>query len=116
MRFKRQTSDFFDPPELGTGSFSVREDPIKMIDRQLEEALNGGLTLADNLRGASLEVTTTTGVQKVNHGLGFVPSGFIVIFRSGEVSTWGVKEADWTTEELFLQSSVPNLKVRLFVM
>ena len=83
---------------------------------QLEKILNEGLELVDNFRGALLEATLDEGENEVQHGLGFRPVGFMLLLTSEDGRVRATREVDWTTERLFLVSSVKNQKVRLFVL
>lgn len=94
----------------------MRFDPNGDIPFQLEKLLNSGIGFADNLEGGFVEIETTGEEQEVQHGLGFTPSGFIIILRTDEVELWGTRLQDWDQERLFLQSSATNVTVRLFVM
>ncbi len=56
---------------------------------QLAQLLNEGLELGDNFRGATLEVDLAVGDNEILHGLGFVPTGYIVLFPGTTVSAGG---------------------------
>ncbi len=113
---------------------------------QLAQLLNQGLELGDNFRGATLEEDLVVGENTIQHGLGFIPTGFLVLYvgtrTTSEGSTAlelfrrdddfievqdatgtkiggdfvGVRIDEWTTEILFLNASVESLGVRLFVL
>ena len=86
------------------------------VEHQLDLMLNNGLTFVDNVDGGMFEITTTGDVQELTHNLGYVPSGFIVLFISGEAMVWGENLESWTTSRLFLNANAANLRVRLFVV
>jgi hypothetical protein len=86
-------------------------------DYQLDLILNGGIDFADNIRGGLFEITIdSTSEQTLVHDLGFVPSGFIVILTTSEITLWASRLEDWTQDRLFFQSSATSQTVRLFVM
>jgi hypothetical protein len=94
----------------------MKFEPGRDTDFQLENMLNEGLTLADNLDGAVLQITTTGSQQSVTHALGRTPIGFLVLFKDAESDIWGELLSSWTSEILYLNASVANVAVRLFVM
>lgn len=89
---------------------------LENVNFQLLKILNEGLELGDNFRGGLIEATLSVGENTVRHGLGFRPIGYLVLYKdiSGEI--FGSRVGEWTTEVLFLQSSVGSQKVRLFVL
>ena len=86
------------------------------VNFQLDKILNEGLELNENFRGALIEVALVFGETTVQHGLGFIPIGYLVIFSEAAVTISGSRVADWTTEKMFLNSSAASPVVRLFVM
>ena len=94
----------------------TRFNPSGDIGAQLDLLLNEGLELNDNFRGALLEVTLDAGENTVQHGLGFIPTGFIVISKDKEGDIFSSRVNEWTEEALFLQSSVESQAVRLCVV
>lgn len=86
------------------------------IEFQLDQLLNEGLELGDNLRGGLVEVSLVIGDNEIHHGQGFTPQGYIVIYSEAEELPYGTRVEEWTSELLFLRSSVTNLRVRLFVL
>lgn len=82
---------------------------------QLGQILNGGIEFADNMRGAFVEFETSEGENIIDHNLGYRPVGFIIIYRNGQVELWD-SGTQWTQQTMYLQSSAPNVTVRLFVM
>ena len=116
------------------------------LNFQLAQLLNEGLELGDNFRGATLEEDLVVGDNTIQHGLGFVPTGYIVLFPGttinaegvvisaidvvkddndfllfipgsfGAQAFSGVRIGEWTTEVLFLNASVKSVGVRLFVL
>lgn len=93
-----------------------RSEQAEDIDFQLNQLLNEGLELSDNLRGGLLEVTLSIGENSITHSLGFKPIGFILLYKDLEGDIFGSRIDEWTNEVLFLKSSVSNQKVRLFVV
>ena len=83
---------------------------------QLDKILNKGIVVEDNLDWAILEIALTSGENTIQHGLGRVPYGYIVIYKEDNTDINGSSLSSWTTEQLFLTSSAANPKVRLFVL
>jgi hypothetical protein len=85
---------------------------------QLDRILNHGIQFEDNVRGGYVEITLTGEEQQVEHNLGYVPSGYLVILKSAEFDIWTTADqlVKWTSTVLSLQSSVTNETARLFVM
>lgn len=83
---------------------------------QLDKILNQGLVVEDNFNWAILEVVLASGENTIQHGLGRVPNGYIVIFTEDAVTITGSSLSSWTTEQLLLTSSAASPKVRLFVL
>lgn len=94
----------------------MRYDPEGDLEFQLDTILNGGIEFGDNVRGGFLEIETTGEEQEVQHGLGYTPIGFLVIFKDAECVVWGKQLSNWNNESLFLQSNATNVTVRLFVL
>lgn len=86
------------------------------IPFQLDELLNEGLTFTDNHEAAFLETDLDEGENEIRHGLGFIPLGYLVIYKEKEGNVYGARKDEWSEEILFLRSSVPNQTVRLFVL
>ena len=89
---------------------------IRDITFQLDRLLNEGLELQDNFRGGLFEVTLNAGENTLQHNLGFIPMGYIVLYKSLTGDIFGARVEQWTKTELFLESSVSNQRVRLFVV
>ncbi len=94
----------------------TRFNPDGDITFQLDNLLNEGLELNDNFRGALLELDIKEGFNTIQHGLGFIPTGYIVIYKDVEGDIFGTRVGEWTEEVLFLRSSVRNRVVRLCVL
>lgn len=94
----------------------MRYNPELELEFQLTQILNDGIEFGDNIRGAFLEIKTTGAEQKIIHGLGYVPIGFIVVLREGQVDLWTDSLLSWTKDVLFLTSDVASVTVRLFVL
>ena len=85
-------------------------------EHQLDKILNEGIEFGDNMKGALLEHTFSEGENEIQHGLGYVPFGVIVLLKSGPGEIFGTRDTEWTSEIMFLKCDVKNLKARLFVM
>lgn len=94
----------------------MRFDPSGDTEYQLSQILNGRIEFGEHIQGGFVEVTLSSGENEVAHGLGFIPSGYILLSKEGAGDIWSVKLSEWSNEVLWLASSVGNLKVRLFVM
>ena len=86
------------------------------LEFQLDKILNRGLVVEDNFNWAILEVVLVSGENTIQHGLGRVPNGYIVIYTDSAVTITGSSLSSWTIEQLFLTSSAASPKVRLFVL
>lgn len=86
------------------------------VEFQLDQLLNEGLELGDNVRGGILEIDLVVGENEVQHGLGFVPQGYIVLYSEESDLPYGSRVDEWNSERLFLRSNVTNQRVRLFVL
>ena len=98
---------------------SLFVDELSHVGHVLSEVakvLNGEISFNENIKGAMIEATLIEEETTIYHGLGFVPTGFIVLNKNGPGDVWGVRVSQWTNETLFLGSSVENLHVRLFVL
>ena len=67
------------------------------LDFQLNLLLNRGITLTDNVNGGLLSIVTNGSEQKVIHGIGRVPVGFIIL---------STDDPDYATE---LANRIPTL-------
>jgi hypothetical protein len=94
----------------------MRYFPEGDLDYQLNQLLNGGLTLYDNMRGVIVDVDLEFGVNEIQHGLGHTPIGYLVLVKQNEGDIYGTETTTWTSEILFLVSSAQSQKARLFVM
>lgn len=86
------------------------------LEFQLNNILNNGLVVEDNFDWAILEVELALGENTIQHGMGRVPSGYIVIYTDSAVTITGSSIESWTTEQLLLTSSAASPRVRLFVL
>ena len=86
------------------------------LEFQLNNILNNGLVVEDNFDSAILEVELVLGENTIQHGMGRVPNGYIVIYTDSAVTITGSSIKSWTTEQLLLTSSAASPRVRLFVL
>ena len=86
------------------------------LEFQLNNILNNGLVVEDNFDWAILEVELVLGENTIQHGMGRVPNGYIVIYTESAVTITGSSIGSWTTEQLLLTSSAESPRVRLFVL
>lgn len=94
----------------------MRFHPGGDTELQLDSLLNEGLGFRDNFRGAILEVDLDEGKNEIQHGLGFTPIGYIVLYKRENGDIFGTEADQWTAEKLFLKSSVTNQRARLLVV
>ena len=73
-------------------------------DAQLQRLLNRGLTFQDNVRCAILEVELDFGHTTIQHGLGFTPLGYIVIWQSGPEAIYGGPVNLWDEQSMVISS------------
>ena len=98
---------------------SLLTDELSSVGNDLREIariLNGEISINENLKGSLIAATLFGEETPIYHGLGYVPTGFLVINKNGPGDIWGARVNDWTKESLFLGSNAENLEVRLFVM
>ena len=86
------------------------------LEFQLNNILNNGLVVEDNFDWAILEVELALGENTIQHGMGRVPNGYLVIYTESAVTITGSSIGSWTTEQLLLTSSAESPRVRLFVL
>lgn len=94
----------------------MRFYPDRDISFQLDQMLNRGLNLHENFAGVIVDVDLSEGRNEVRHGLGFVPIGYFVLVKQNEGDIFGTETDTWTKEILYVVSSAPSQKARLFVM
>jgi hypothetical protein len=95
----------------------VKFDREGDIPFQLDKLLNEGLEFHDNFNCACMDTfSLDEGENVIEHGLGFRPVGYLVIYKEVSGDIFGTRSDEWTNEKLFLVSSVPNQKVRLLVV
>ena len=87
----------------------MRFEPGGDLTFQLEKILNEGIEFNDNLRGGLLEADLVVGENTVQHGLGFVPIGYIVLYPgirtvSEDTSKFQVVKRDVDDFLLFLEA------------
>ncbi len=78
--------------------------------------VNGKLTFADNLQGVTVDVAFTSPNVSVavNHRLGYVPSGFLVVKNDSPAIIYNGGAID-TSTVMYLNASVAtNATVRIF--
>ncbi len=87
------------------------EDEVKrwvsLAFDQLQSLINGGLSFSDNFNAKILSITISTANVDVAslHGLGRVPSGYIVLGSSAATSVYDGASAN-TSSILYLRASV----------
>lgn len=91
-------------------------DPTGDQELQLNAILNSGLTFWDNFDSAILEVELRDGRNTIFHGLGRVPSGFLVLYTEDNISITGDTIANWTGELIYIESSGVSSRVRLLIL
>lgn len=69
------------------------------------QQLNGSLEFVQNVRASSADVTFNGSVQKIPHGLGIVPQGYIVISQSASFTVYKATSPEWDSNHIFLNAS-----------
>ncbi len=95
--------------DAGIDKIPDAKDQVRFISQffdQLKQLLNGGLTFVDNFASKNVSVTfsaiaTDTAVA---HGLGRVPTGYLVIRKSASMVVYD-GAAVWTASSIYLKSS-----------
>lgn len=72
--------------------------------------INGGLSFGENLTASGPSVVTfasASDIQQVNHSLGRVPDGFIVIKLNAAITVYqpSGNENAWQSDKIFLRAS-----------
>jgi hypothetical protein len=82
--------------------------------KEVEKLLSGGLLLTSNLDLRIKEVTFgATGVETpIEHGLGRVPQGFLVVDRTADLQIYKTDRQSGA-DKIYLASSTDNPKVKL---
>lgn len=94
----------------------MRYEAEGSLEFQLNNILNNGLVVEDNFDWAILEVELASGENTIQHGMGRVPYGYLVIYTESAVTITGSSIGSWTTEQLLLTSNAASPRVRLFVL
>lgn len=88
------------------------------FERSVKALLNNGLTFDDNFHGGFVDVTlpgTPSTDLEVHHGLGYVPTGFLIVRKDGAGDVYASNISNWDSEFLYIASDTASLDVRLFV-
>jgi hypothetical protein len=94
----------------------MKFDPAGDIGYQLGILLDGGIELGQEVRGGFVEVTLDGAETRVEHNLGYTPSGYFVMRKDAEGDVWAVRLTDWDSVSLYLATSATNQGVRLYVL
>jgi len=81
---------------------------------QLVELFNGGLNFTDNFECTIASVTIALTDTEIPHTLKRVPVGYIVMGRDQAGIVYDGAIA-WTTENIYVRSSVASLKIKIMV-
>lgn len=84
--------------------------------KQISEILNGEVNFTDNFRAsiAEVEFTAANTEQRITHGLGKAPIGYIAIGKSANMNLYD-GETDTTQTEIYIQSSATGTaKILIF--
>ena len=66
---------------------------------QLDKLFNKGLTVQDNFNWGIVEFVAVSGVNTIQHGLGFIPNGYILLASEVELTLSDPDITQWTTEK-----------------
>ena len=94
----------------------MRFDPAGDIGYQLGLLLDGGIEFGQHIRGGHVEVTLVGAETRVEHNLGYTPSGYILLRKDAEGDVWATRITEWDSVSLYLATSVTSLEVRLYVL
>lgn len=94
------------------------EDVPKFTELALEDvvkAINGGISFSDNIDCKIVPITfgAANTQQAVGHGLGRVPSGYLVVSSNVATSVYNGSSGS-STSQIYLQSSLPATVSLLF--
>jgi hypothetical protein len=86
--------------------------------QQIASAVNGNLNFPDNFRCFITVLTFPPVAQQVlviNHGLGFVPKGFLVVDKVANLQVWRDAGSALTESQISLRCSVAAAQITLLV-
>lgn len=96
----------------------MRVNPGGSFDKQVLEALSNNLSFHDNFKGGFVDITTPNpaGTElTVQHGLGYVPTGFIIVLKEGAGDVYASNVSSWDGEFLYIKSDTADLDIRIFI-
>jgi len=94
----------------------MKFDPAGDIGYQLGVLLDGNVELGQQIRGGHVEVTLVGAETRVEHNLGYTPSGYLILRKDGTGDVWATKITEWDSVSLYLATDATSLVVRLFVL
>jgi hypothetical protein len=79
---------------------------ISTFFAELKQLINNGLQFADNFNGKTLTLTFSASATDtaLTHGLGRVPTGYIILKRSASMTVYDGSAA-WTSQLMYLRAS-----------
>jgi hypothetical protein len=109
-----QSPNVVDEPKTYSGRPGVFENPAGATQIKVEELMADRYTKLDR-RNVVIHNFTTTAEESFLHNLGRKPLGYIKINQSGAGSITGDK-TKWTTQRIYLTSSVAPNQVTLLML
>jgi hypothetical protein len=86
--------------------------------KAIMDAINGNLNFSDNLKCVILTILTPATAQltfQVNHGLGFVPTGFMIVDRTSNMNVWRDKNSTTDKEMISLKCDLASVAATLII-
>lgn len=93
------------------------EDELSSYLLELSKLLNKGLDFTDNFNGSFVTISDTGAADSENtlaHGLGRVPSGYIVT-KINKASVAYLGSTSWTATNIYLKFNVANCTATVFI-
>lgn len=98
-----------------TAPFDVSkvEDPedfrrfVSQWMKQAQQIVMGLLTFGENIQSKQVDVTFTAGATptRVQHGLGYIPTGYLQVGASTDLVVYGLRGSDWNADAISLQAN-----------
>ncbi len=83
------------------------EDLRRFTDQgfqNLYRFMNGNVGLQDNINGQVVDIILSTTTATINHNLGKIPYGFLVLNQDANANIWSASFA-WTDSSIYLVAS-----------
>lgn len=93
------------------------DDLLRYLNEQDENLISifeNGVSFDENIDGAIVQYTTTGGESSIPHGLGRIPTGYIVCRSSGICQVYD-GPTSFTNQNIYLLATQPSVDITLFI-